>query len=434
MFNGVVGGRPRRSPAVTSVHPGHGLRKQPADDRRGQHAEGRSSRTCGIRPSPASTSTDTTVALDQRQVPSHEGDRVKVTIAAPYKRGHPAPRAAWHLEHAVHQQFGDPMNRLSTDRPPWTRRDDGQIIVIFALAARRHDRDGRARPRRRLDLRPAPGQQNAADLAATGCGQPVPAHRRQDRGRPPPPATIATQNGFDPHGRRTRQSSRWASNDTRVKVNISAPHQQQLRRRHGLRHVARVDRPRRSRSASPTPRPAAGRSSSTRTSSPIRAACRMPMYSDPDHPFTFGDGNGDVPNDPNDIAWTCYGTCGNVDSATVRAMVDGTSPISDHARPDRGLHAVHRPGRTTATTPPSSARSTPSWPGRRSPCRSWTTTGSSRAGRRSTSSARTRATRPSPGYFVSPFDKNTKPSTSPAARARCPKPRYIGTYVLQLVD
>ena len=54
----------------------------------------------------------------------------------------------------------------------------------------------------------------------------------------------------------------------------------------------------------------------------------LAKYSDPNHPFSFGDGNGDVPNDPDDIAWTCYGTCGNVDTNTVRGMIDGTSPVS----------------------------------------------------------------------------------------------------------
>ena len=52
------------------------------------------------------------------------------------------------------------------------------------------------------------------------------------------------------------------------------------------------------------------------------------IYSNPNSPFSFGEGNGDVPNNPNDLAWTCYGTCGNVDTNLVRQMVDGSAPVN----------------------------------------------------------------------------------------------------------
>ena len=48
------------------------------------------------------------------------------------------------------------------------------------------------------------------------------------------------------------------------------------------------------------------------------------IYADPAHPFTFGDGNGDVPNNPGDIAWTDFGQPANVNSSTVKNIIDGS--------------------------------------------------------------------------------------------------------------
>jgi hypothetical protein len=48
----------------------------------------------------------------------------------------------------------------------------------------------------------------------------------------------------------------------------------------------------------------------------------LPQYSDPAHPYGFGDGNGDVPNDAGDTAWTNYGT-GNVDTGQVDDIIQG---------------------------------------------------------------------------------------------------------------
>ena len=48
------------------------------------------------------------------------------------------------------------------------------------------------------------------------------------------------------------------------------------------------------------------------------------IYADPDHPYVFGDGNGDVPNNPGDIAWTDFGQPDNVNSSTVKNIIDGS--------------------------------------------------------------------------------------------------------------
>jgi hypothetical protein len=51
------------------------------------------------------------------------------------------------------------------------------------------------------------------------------------------------------------------------------------------------------------------------------------QYSDPNNPWSWGDGNGDIPNDPNDIAWTNYGT-GNLDTQGVVAIITGDAVIN----------------------------------------------------------------------------------------------------------
>jgi Flp pilus assembly protein TadG len=51
------------------------------------------------------------------------------------------------------------------------------------------------------------------------------------------------------------------------------------------------------------------------------------QYRNSSHPFSFGDGNGDVPNDANDIAWTNYGT-GNVNTQEVMAIITGDETVN----------------------------------------------------------------------------------------------------------
>ncbi|HEU4673121.1 MAG TPA: pilus assembly protein TadG-related protein [Candidatus Limnocylindrales bacterium] len=53
----------------------------------------------------------------------------------------------------------------------------------------------------------------------------------------------------------------------------------------------------------------------------------LPQYSDPDNPFAFNDSNGDVPQDVSDIAWTNYGT-GNLDTTTVENMIKGSQVVN----------------------------------------------------------------------------------------------------------
>ncbi len=53
----------------------------------------------------------------------------------------------------------------------------------------------------------------------------------------------------------------------------------------------------------------------------------LSAYANPSNPYDFGEGNGDIPNGPGDIAWTNYGT-GNVNTSTVRSIIDGSLVIN----------------------------------------------------------------------------------------------------------
>jgi Flp pilus assembly protein TadG len=209
---------------------------------------------------------------------------------------------------------------------PRTRASDGQIIVIFALglvamiAMVGLVLDGGSTFAQRR------GQQNAADMAALAGAndylingdKPTAIIRAQ---------TVAAQNGYpnDPATGRTVNVT-WQDNDTEVVVDVSAPHRNNFTGVVGMTEwqvsttaLVEVGIP-------DTAQGAPFLFNKDVFTDP--GGVPLPIYSDPLHPFSFGDGNGDVPNDPNDIAWTCYGTCDNMDSATTAAMVDGTSPVT----------------------------------------------------------------------------------------------------------
>jgi len=52
-----------------------------------------------------------------------------------------------------------------------------------------------------------------------------------------------------------------------------------------------------------------------------------PQYGDSSAPFDFGETNGDVPDNANDFAWTNYGT-GNVDTNEVAGIIQGTEVVN----------------------------------------------------------------------------------------------------------
>ena len=161
----------------------------------------------------------------------------------------------------------------------------------------------------------------------------------------------------------------------------------------------------------------------------------MPEYSDPDNPFTFGDGNGDVPNSPNDIAWTCYGTCGNVDSSDGPIHGRWHEPARHHALPEMTTSGSTTGRRTTATTPRCSATSTSSWAGTEVAVPIVDDNGMFQGWAMFHVVSANQGAKTLTGYFVSGFNGPSMGSESlhvTGCTGDCPKPRYFGVYVLRL--
>jgi Flp pilus assembly protein TadG len=320
------------------------------------------------------------------------------------------------------------MQRRTASR---TRANDGQIIVIFALglvamiAMVGLVLDGGSTFAQRR------GQQNAADLAALAGANDF--LLNADKASATVVAqTVAGQNGFthDPTAAKTVTVT-FQDNDTELVVDISAPH------RNSFTGVVGMTEWQVSTTATVEvgiPDTAAGGPfifNKDVFSDP--GGVPLPQYSDPQHPFTFGDGNGDVPNDPNDIAWTCYGTCGNVDSSTVRAMIDGTSPITTTLDPsvdfttyigqeNNGNHATLFGAVDDLLTGKEVAVPIVDDNGLFQGWAMFHVTGANQGSKTLS------------GYFVSPF--NGGPTGEPlhvqGCTGSCPKPRYMGVYVLRL--
>jgi Flp pilus assembly protein TadG len=315
-------------------------------------------------------------------------------------------------------------------RPNRDTREGGQIIVIFALALVAMVAmvglvlDGGAAFAQRR------GEQNAADLAAMGAAN----HYllTDDKAASQTTAeSIAAQNGFSVAAAGTTVTTTWLANNTRVKVDVSAPHRNNF--------ASVVGMPTWQVSTTATvevgiPDTAVGAApfifNKKVFSDP--GGLPLPQYSDPSAPFSFGDSNGDVPNSANDIAWTCYGTCGNVDSSTVRAMVNGTSPVSVTLDPtvdfnnyigqqNNGNHTTlydevqtYLIGQDIAVPVVDDNGLFQGWA-------TFHVTGVNKGSKHIQ------------GYFVSPFDQSTALKVV-GCTGSCPKPRYFGTYVLKLVD
>ncbi len=150
------------------------------------------------------------------------------------------------------------------------------------------------------------------------------------------------------------------------------------------------------------------------------------QYADPAHPFSFGEGNGDVPNNSNDFSWTNYGT-GNVDTTQVDQIIQGTLTINRALTFGQyiGQHnsGFHNPLFTDVNTYLS---------GRDVPVpvvdvngyfQGWSTF--------HIVSAAGGSDKTVTGYFLTDF---TSPDLTVTTCAAGSCPRYLGTYVLKLVD
>jgi Flp pilus assembly protein TadG len=150
------------------------------------------------------------------------------------------------------------------------------------------------------------------------------------------------------------------------------------------------------------------------------------QYGNPSSPYAFGEGNGDVPNGPGDIAWTNYGT-GNVNTSTVRGIIDGSVVISKTLAFNEYI-GQHNNGNHTAlysevqqylagtNIPVPVVDHSGNFQG-------WATF--------HVVSASGGSAKDVVGYFVSPF-VNQRLTVGDCGALSCP--RYLGTYVLKLTN
>lgn len=307
------------------------------------------------------------------------------------------------------------------------RQDRGQIIVLFALALVALIAmvglvldGGSAFAQRR-------SEQNAADLAAMAAGNDYLLNADKAVAIAAAKA-VAAQNGFA-ESATTVVNVTFQDNDTEVKVDISAPHRNNFTSIVGMSTwevstTATVE--------TGIPNKANGapfifneRAFVDGTGVPL------PQFSNPLAPFSFGDTNNDTPDVATDIAWTCYGTCGNVDTDTVREMIDGTSPVSVTLDPTddfTGYIGQQNNGNHTALY-----KEVEDWLiGEKVAVpivddngifQGWATfmvTGADQGSKKLQ------------GYFVSPFQNSNLEVVG--CTAPCPKPRFFGSYVLKLIN
>ena len=203
-------------------------------------------------------------------------------------------------------------------------RDDGQIIVIFALALVAIVAmvglvlDGASTFAQRRN------QQNAADLAAlAGANDYL---LNGDQGSAVARAKAVTaRNGFtDGAPGTTVQVMFDFANGASVTVGISAPHQNAF--------AGIVGMP--TWQVSTTATAITGIPDTASGAAPFIFSVDVfdanggpkPTYADSDHPFAFNETNGDVPTSVGDIAWTNYGT-GNLNTHEVDQIITGALVI-----------------------------------------------------------------------------------------------------------
>lgn len=142
-------------------------------------------------------------------------------------------------------------------------------------------------------------------------------------------------------------------------------------------------------------------------------------------PTDFGEGNGDIPNGPQDIAWTNYGT-GNVNTNDVRDMIQGDLTIDKTIQFGEYIGQENQGNHTDLFEAVDDYMTGKDYPAAVVDANGnfvgWTTFRVLSA----TGSGKTIT-----GYFVSSF-QNARLSISACAANDCP--RYLGTYVLKLID
>jgi Flp pilus assembly protein TadG len=211
---------------------------------------------------------------------------------------------------------------MTENRHPGER---GQILILFALALVAIISmvgvvlDGGSTFAQRR------GQQNASDLAALAGANDYLLNNNATsaiaRAR-----LVASQNGFvDGANGTSINVSIDLSNGANVKVDIGAPHRNSFASIVGM-STWQVSTTATARAGFPDTAAGAGPMIFSIDAFGTNGT-PFPQYADPSHPYAFGEGNGDVPNGPGDIAWTNYGT-GNVNSNEVRDIIGGSLVIN----------------------------------------------------------------------------------------------------------
>jgi Flp pilus assembly protein TadG len=151
----------------------------------------------------------------------------------------------------------------------------------------------------------------------------------------------------------------------------------------------------------------------------------LPQYSDPNAPFAFGETNNDAPDTPGDFAWTNYGT-GNVDSDQVREIIEGDLVINKTIQFGEYIGQSNEGNHTTLYADVQNHLAGTDIPvpivDHNGIFQGWATFRVVSAGGSSDKDVR--------GYFVSPY--LSQRLTVGCASGSCP--RYLGTYVLKLIN
>jgi Flp pilus assembly protein TadG len=210
-------------------------------------------------------------------------------------------------------------------RTPGRNRERGQIVVIFALALVAIIAmvglvlDGGSAFAMRRD------EQSAADLAALAAANDYVLNSDASlaiaRAR-----TIAAANGYQ-HGVGgvSVNVAITTANGAEATVDISAPHRNNFASVVGMANWT----------VAVTAMAQSGYPDSANGAGPIifsidafgPSGQPLAAYGDPNHPFDFGETNGDIPASASDIAWTNYGV-GNLDSNGVSDIIVGATVIN----------------------------------------------------------------------------------------------------------
>jgi hypothetical protein len=151
-----------------------------------------------------------------------------------------------------------------------------------------------------------------------------------------------------------------------------------------------------------------------------------PQYADPKNPFPFGDTNNDAPETPSDFAWTNYGT-GNVNTNEVRNIVDGDLVIGKTLSFGEYIGQHNQGNHTALFTDVQDHLAGTEFPvpivDDNGNFQGWATF--------HVTSAIGGSQKDVTGYFVSKF-LSARLTVGGCSAGTCP--RFLGTYVLNLVD